>query len=89
MANKKQSFWYVLVLTDSGARFVTAVEHVTKYAHWDKLGKPLELGMSMSKDLAMGLMCNGYIAFPICNFFELTEQPYKYDMGEFQWVSND
>lgn len=86
MENKK-SFWYVLVLTNAGAVFVTGIDRASKIAYWNREEQPKELSMNVSKDLAMGLRCNGYKAFTICNFFELTEQPYRYNMGHFEWVN--
>ena len=76
MAQKKKNYWYVLVLTDVGPKFVTSVEYSPKIAHWDKLEKPLELGESGAKDLALGLNANFFTAYPVCMPFEVTHQPY-------------
>lgn len=85
MATKK-NYWYVLVLTDGGPTFVTKVEYAGKTAFWDKSEKPLELGMEQAKDLAFGLRCNFYSAYPVCCPVEQTSQPYRYDAGHFEWV---
>ena len=85
---KKKNYWYVLVLTDDGPKFVTEVEYGTKTAHWDKLAKPLEMNEVCAKDLAFGLMCNMYVAFPVCLPIEWTNQPYRYEHGHFEWVEN-
>lgn len=89
MANKKKNYWYVLVLTNEGAKFVTKVEHHPKVAHWDEKEKPLELSESMAKDLAFGLMANFYLAYPVCAPIELDQQPYRYKEGHFKWVWNE
>lgn len=84
---KKQNYWYVLVLTSEGPTFVTGIsEHKT--AHWDKSESPKEFNEGYAKDMAFGLMVNGYTAFAICNRFELDNQPYRYNMGHFEWVEN-
>jgi len=85
-ATSKKNFWYVLVLTETGPVFVTHVEYSPKVAYWNKQEKPYELGESRAKELAMGLCCNGTMAFPICHFYELDSQPYFYNRGHFEWV---
>lgn len=85
MATKKKNHWYVLVLTDKGPTFVTG-EGGYKTAYWNKLDVPAEFSESYAKDMALGLMLNGYAAFAVCNGFELDKQPYRYEMGEFEWV---
>ena len=87
MASKKTNFWYILVLTDNGAKFVT--ETKAKWAKWDENGKPLEFTQSMAKEIAKGLMLNFHMAFPVCAPFELDTQPYRYSDGHFEWVENE
>ena len=82
---KKQNYWYVLVLTNEGPKFVTKVEWQTKTAHWEKLEAPIELGETRAKDLTFGLMVNCYAAFAICSPIELDSQPYLYNLGQFEW----
>ena len=88
MAAKKKpcNYWYVLVMTDSGPTFVTSVEYAPKVAHWNKLEKPLELGKYRAEDLALGLNLNLHTAFAVCSKFELDSQPYRYELGEFEWI---
>lgn len=85
---KKTNFWYVLVLTDEGPKFVTDVDYSDKSAHWNKSEKPLELSEAWSKDLAFGLCWNGYMAYSICQSFPLDNQPYFYNKGHFEWIEN-
>ena len=89
MAQKKKNYWYVLVLTNEGAKFVTKVEYHPKVAHWNGLEKPLELSESTAKDLAFGLNANFYIAYPVCMPFKLDNQPYYYNLGKFEWKPNE
>ena len=82
---KKKNYWYVLVLTSEGAKFVTKINYSDKTAEWDGVAKPLEMDMSRAKDLAFGLMCNFHQAYPVCSPIELDAQPYYYSKGHFEW----
>lgn len=87
MAKKKQTkWWYVIVLTGEGPRFVTDVQYTPKVAKWDKTEKPYEMGEAWAHDLVMGLMWNGYSAYPVCTQFPIETQPYDYREGHFEWV---
>ena len=86
---KKKNYWYVLVLTGEGAKFVTSMSYRDKTAYWDKLEVPKELGMETAKDLAMGLMLNGHLAYAVTVPYELDCQPYSYKTGHFEWVKNE
>jgi len=85
---RTKNYWYVLVMTNSGPTFVTKVNYSDKTAEWNKDDKPLKMSMESAKDLAMGLMANLNFAFAVCNFYELENQPYRYNMGKFEWKSN-
>ena len=88
MASKKKNFWYVLVMTETGPTFVTKINHSDKTAMWDKNEVPLEMGEYMAKDLAMGLCANLNSAYAVCHFYELDHQPYMYNIGHLEWVSD-
>jgi len=88
MAGKKKNFWYVIVMTNNGPVFVTKINRSDKTAEWHKDEKPLEMGESVAKDLAMGLMCNMTSAYAVYNFYELDHQPYLYNRGQFKWEPN-
>lgn len=86
MATKKQKeWWYVLVLTNEGPKFVTDVKYEGRTAQWDKLAKPYLLDREGAKQLALGLTWNGNVAFAVCQSFELDQQPYRYQLGHFEW----
>lgn len=89
MANSKKNFWYVIVMTNEGAKFVTKIDYSDKSAYWNKEEKPLELSQSTAKDLAMGLSANMHLAFAVCSFYEIDNQPYRYNKGCFKWVWNE
>ena len=82
---KQTNWYYVLVLTNQGPVFVTKIgEHKTAY--WDKSEKPKEFSKSFAEDLTLGLNLNFHVAFMVCSKFELDSQPYRYNMGHFEWV---
>ncbi len=89
MAGKKKNFWYVIVMTGGGPVFVTKINHSDKTAEWHKDEKPLEMSEYRAKDLAMGLMCNMTLAYPVCGQIEINYQPYLYSNGQFKWESNE
>lgn len=82
---KKQTFYYVVVMTNGGPVFVTSVDHANKTAHWDKTEAPKELGRYMAEDLTLGLNLNCHIAFTVSSKLEIDNQPYRYNMGGFVW----
>lgn len=86
---KKQNWYYVLVMTDGGAVFVTDVDRRNKEAHWVKTDKPLAMSKEWAEDLTLGLNLNWHLAFTVCSKFELDNQPYLYNIGEFKWVMKD
>lgn len=85
---KQTNFWYILVLTDNGAKFVTEKCN-RKYVRWDEDKKPLEFSQMEAKEIAKGLMLNWHIAFAVCSPIELDTQPYRYSDGHFEWVENE
>ena len=87
MAQKK-NWYYVLVLTNHGPVFVTDIPDYHT-AEWDCLKKPKSFDRYYAEDIAMGLCCNGSIAYAVHTKFELDTQPYLYSKGEFKWEWNE
>lgn len=86
MANKrKKNYWYVLVMSNGGPKFVTKVNYGNKTAEWNGKDKPLEMNKDRAQDLTLGLYLNFNSAFAVCQPFELDTQPYRYDVGHFEW----
>ena len=85
---KKTNWYYVLVLTQYGPVFVTGIGE-GKVAYWDKSKAPKEFGKAYAEDLAFGLQVNGYNAFAVVNRWEISNQPFYYNKGEFEWVSKE
>lgn len=86
---KKQNYWYVLVMTNHGPVFVTKINYSNKTAEWNKDEKPLEMDASRAKDLTLGLNLNLNSAFAVCQPFKIDAQPFRYELGEFEWKFNE
>ncbi len=82
---KKQNYWYVLVITIEGCKFVTSTER-TNYAHWNELEPPKEFSRDTAKDIALGLNLNGTVAYAVCSPWEIENQPYNYKDYKFEIV---
>jgi hypothetical protein len=67
-------FYYVVIATEDGAKFVTKTDYATKMAHWDSNEKPLALSKTQADDLALGLTLNFYPAFTLKSYHELKSQ---------------
>lgn len=82
---KKSNYWYVLVCTDEGPKFVTKIHHFEKVAEWNETEAPLELSKSSAQDLAMGLTLNFNIAYAVCQSWQIDTHPFLYSKGHFVW----
>lgn len=89
MATKKQEcYWYVLVMTNGGPVFVTGeMEH--KQCRWNDEEPPMQFGAEYAKSMAFGLCVNGYLAYAVCSRIKLDHQPYRYDIGGFEWKEKE
>ena len=67
-------FYYVLVLSDGQAKFVTKTDYATKTAYWDSKEKPLAFTKTQADDLALCLSINFYPAFTLNSYHELKSQ---------------
>lgn len=88
MASKK-NYWYVIVMTNHGAVFVTETNNWERTAKFEKDKKPMEMTKENAQYLAMGLTINGNPAFAVCNSWEVDYQPYNYEFGEFEWKQKE
>ena len=66
--------YYVLVLSDGQAKFVTKIDNATKTAYWDSNEKPMAFTKTYADDLALCLSINFYPAFTLKSYHELKEQ---------------
>ena len=67
-------FYYVVVLSDGQAKFVTKTDYATKTAYWDSKEKPLAFTKTQADDLALCLSINFYPAFTLKSYHELKSQ---------------
>ena len=67
-------FYYVLVLSDGQAKFVTKTDYATKTAYWASKEKPLAFSKTQADDLALCLTLNFYPAFTLKSYHELKSQ---------------
>ena len=67
-------FYYVIVLSDGQAKFVTKTDYATKTAYWDSKEKPLAFTKTQADDLALCLSINFYPAFMLKSYHELKSQ---------------
>lgn len=67
-------FYYVLVLSDGQAKFVTKTDYATKTAYWVSKEKPLAFTKTQADDLALCLSINFYPAFTLKSYHELKSQ---------------
>lgn len=85
-ANKK--YHYVLVFTDNGAVYVTGIEP-DKVAHWTRTEAPKAFCESDADYISVGLLWHGITAVHVVLPYELENQPYNYEHGQFVWKWNE
>lgn len=87
MANKKKNWYYVVVYTSQGPKYVTGLgeKHT---AFWDETKTPKEFSQDWAREIVVGLLWNGYNAVVAASPIELDNQPYRYDIGHFEFVHN-
>ena len=66
--------YYVLVLSDGQAKFVTKIDNATKTAYWDSNEKPMVFNKTYADNLALCLSINFYPAFTLKSYHELKGQ---------------
>ena len=67
-------FYYVIVATEDGGKFVTKTDYTTKTAYWDSSEKPLAFSKTQADDLALCLTLNFNLAFTLKSYHELQSQ---------------
>ena len=67
-------FYYVLVLSEGQAKFLTKTDYATKTAYWNSKEKPLAFTKTQADDLALCLTLNFYPAFTLKSYHELKSQ---------------
>lgn len=88
MADKRVNHYYVLVMSHQGPKFVTKIG-IRNTAYWDDKEKPMELTKNYAEGVAIGLTWNGNTAFVVVSKYEIDRQPFRYELGEFEWKYNE
>lgn len=78
-----KTYYYVLVFTRQGPKYVSSTEYLE--AKWHVNEKPKSFTRSWAKDIAFGLNANGYPAVVVQSPWEIEDHPYRYEKGEFEW----
>lgn len=82
MAKRKYYFYVGVILSDCQFRFVTSVNNGDHTCSWDKTEKPyLFYDYRDASQVALGLTCNGQVAYPIQVPYEITYPLFKKTEG--------
>ena len=88
MAKKQTEWFYVVVYTLEGPKYVTGLgDHHTAY--WDTEKPPYELSKEWAREIVIGLLWNGYNANVVMSPIEIESQPYRYEIGHFEFVHEE
>ena len=71
---KQKHFYYIVVLSEQKAKFVTKLDNSSKSAFWNSYEKPLALSKQYAEDVAFCLNLNFHPAFVFMSFYEIEEQ---------------
>lgn len=78
MAKKQQTYYYVIVFTSQGAKYVTGLDYSTKTAMWNITDTPKSMSQLQAEDIQTGLLWNGYNCAVVISRFEIDTHPYNY-----------
>lgn len=68
---KTKYYHYIAVKRNKGYLFITELNNSNHTCHWIPTDKPLNINMAYSKEILIGLLCNGYEAFILTTPTEL------------------
>ena len=71
---KTKYFYYVIVLSEDTAKFITNMDNLTKIARWEKDKEPLPLTKSTAEDLAYCLSLNFHPAYVLKSYHKISSQ---------------
>lgn len=87
--SRKKNYYYVLVFTESGPKYVTKINGFTKDAHWSIDDKPLAMSKDNAEYLALGLTWNGHHSVMVHSTYEIESHPYNYSGYKIEWVKRE
>lgn len=88
MARKKY-YYYVLVFTDAGPKYVTSIDSVDKVAHWNVDEKPRSMTKDDAEFLAVALSWNGNHSVMVTSTYEIESHPYNYADYKIEFVEKE
>lgn len=88
MARKKY-YYYVLVFTDAGPKYVTSIDSADRVAHWNVDEKPRSMTKDDAEFLAVALTWNGNSAVMVTSTYEIESHPYNYADYKIEFVEKE
>ena len=86
---KKKYYYYVLVFTPVGPRYVTALDYYNKDAFWNVDDKPMVMTKDNAEFLAVALTWNGNHSVMVTSTYEIEGHPYNYSEYEIKWEKKE
>lgn len=86
---KKKYYYYVLVFTNSGPKYVTKIDNNTREAYWHEEDKPFHMTKDDAEFLAMGLTLNGNSSVMITSTYKIDNHPYNYKNYKIDFIKKE
>ena len=86
---KKKYYYYVLVFTGSGPKYVTELHNLDRTAFWNVNDKPLAMSKDNAEFLAVALTWNGNHSVMVTSTYEIDTHPYNYADYKIEWVKKE
>ena len=86
--SKSEEYYYILVFTDKGPKFVTESDICMLECRWDGV-TPKQFEREDAAYMALILTRNGNYAVAIYSLYEIDTQPFDYEKGYFEWKMHD
>lgn len=77
MATK--NYYYILVLSEGKAKFVTGLNNSTRTASWERDKSPLAMNKSLAEDIAYCLCLNFHPAYVLKSMHRITKQIFLHE----------
>ena len=87
--SRKKHYYYVLVFTNSGPKFVTKTNNMTRDAYWNLEDKPLAFSKDDAEFMAVALTWNGNYAVTVVSTYEIEGHPYNYEKYKIEWTERN
>lgn len=88
MARKKY-YYYVLVFTNGGPKYVTSMSNADRTAYWYEGDKPKPMSKEDAEFLAVALTWNGNSSVMVTSTYEIESHPYNYSDYKIEFVKKE